>query len=274
MYRRVDNSTNSYPWSLPTTEELWDSHAEGVLMVALTNTNLPHEAWWSARLLRAVPNCRLVLVLAYHLLKPALSIKEAGLMTKLQTPPDAGPSVTQATTGLQNWKRAGRRVVQIGGRAPTANQLHQSVVKILSKHLAASKRIGFTFQQKLSTMPMMNPSPTEFVELFTFATVAGHIPGVAAACAKARPKRANKVEVAIEEQPKEETQACGVTPRPKSKGPNRSAPPASPAESNRAKEEWQRKRKREKSASLSKSPKSDDNSASFSIEEHAKRETN
>ena len=133
----------------------------------------------------AVPNCRLVLMLAYHLLSPAVSIEEAGLMTYLQSPLDAGPSVTQATTGLQNWNCAGRRLVQIGGRLPTANQLHQSCVKILSRHPAANKTVRFAFQQKSSTMPMMNPSPTELVELFTFvevtlvqyATVAGHFPG-------------------------------------------------------------------------------------------------
>ena len=42
---------------------------------------------------------------------------------------------------------------------------------------------------------MMNPSPTEIIELFAFvevtlvqyATVAGHFPGVAAASVKARP---------------------------------------------------------------------------------------
>ena len=83
VYRRVDDTTNSYPWSLPTNEELWHSHAEGVLMVALTNTSLPQEAWRSARLLRAVHKCRLVLMLAYHLLSAALSIEEAGLMTYL-----------------------------------------------------------------------------------------------------------------------------------------------------------------------------------------------
>ena len=51
-------------------------------------------------------------------------------------------------------------------------------------------------------MPMMNPSPTEIVDLFTFvevtliqyATVAGHFPGVAATSAKAKPKKINKVE--------------------------------------------------------------------------------
>ena len=136
-------------------------------MVALTNLNLPQAGWWSARLLRAVPNCRRVVMLAYHLLSPALRIEEAGLMTHLQTLPDAGPSVTQATTGLQNWKCAGRRLAQIGGRLPTANQLHQSFVKIPSKHLAANKKVSFALQQKSSTMPMMNPSPTELVELFT-----------------------------------------------------------------------------------------------------------
>ena len=102
-------------------------------------------------------------MLAYHLLSPALSIEEAGLMTYLQSTPGAGLSATQATTGLQNWKCAGRRLVQIGGRLPTANQLHQSFVKILSKHLAANKKVSFAFQQKSSTTPIMNPSPTEIV---------------------------------------------------------------------------------------------------------------
>ena len=72
---------------------MWHAHAEGVLRVALTNLNLPSEAWRSARLLRAVPN----------------------------------------------W--------------------------------AASKKVSFAFQQKSSTMPIMNPSPTEIVELFTFVEV-------------------------------------------------------------------------------------------------------
>ena len=58
------------------------------------------------------------------------------------------------------------------------------------------------------------------VTLVQHATVAGHLPGVAAAAVKAKPKNVNKVEVAVEEQPKEETQVCAVTPRPKSKGPN------------------------------------------------------
>ena len=99
---------------------------------ALTNLNLPTKAWKSARLLGAVPNCRLVLMLDYHMLSPALSAKEAGLMTYLQALPDAGPSVSQVTSGLQSWKCAGRRLVEIGGRWPTATQLRQSFVKILS----------------------------------------------------------------------------------------------------------------------------------------------
>ena len=61
-----------------------------------------------------------------------------------------------------------------------------------------------------------------------YATIAEHLPGVAAGPVKEKPKRVNKVEVAIEEQPQEDKQACVVTPRPKSKGPNRSAPPVSP----------------------------------------------
>ena len=240
IYRRVDESTKNFPWSTPTTEEKWHTHAEGVLMVALTTLNLPTEAWKSARLLRAVPNCRLVLMLAYHMLSPALSVEETGLMAYLQTPPEAGPSIVQATSGLQNWKCAGRRLVEIGGRLPTATQLHQSFTKILSKHLAANKKLNFMFQQQSSTIPMMNPSPTEIVELFVFvevtliqyATVAGHFPGVNASSVKPKPKKANKVEITSDEPSKGETQinaTAPTTPRPKPKAQPKASPQSTPA---------------------------------------------
>ena len=162
--------------------------------------------------------------------------KMLDFMTYLQAPPDAGPSVTQVTSGLQNSKCAGRRLVEIGGRLPIATQFHQSFVKILSKHLAANKRVSFAFQQKSSTLPIMNPSPSEIVDLFSFvevtlmqyATVAGHFPGVTAASAKPRPKRVNKVDVVVEEQSKEATQANATTPKPKAKGQGRGPPQTSP----------------------------------------------
>ena len=72
VYRRVDDTTKNYPWATVTTEERWHSHAEGALMVALTSLNLPAEAWKSARILRAIPNCRLVLMMSYHLLEPCV----------------------------------------------------------------------------------------------------------------------------------------------------------------------------------------------------------
>ena len=159
--RRVDETAKNYPWSTPTTEERWHAHAEGVLMVALTNPNLPTEAWKSVRLLRAAPNCRLVLMLSCHMLSPGLSVEETGLVAYLQAPPEAGPSVVQVTSGLQNWKCAGRRLVEIGGRLPTATQLHQSFIKILTKHLAANKKVNFVFQQKSSTIPMLIMNPTK-----------------------------------------------------------------------------------------------------------------
>ena len=168
-------------------------------------------------------------------MSPALSSEEAILMEFLAISTRCRTG-SQSTAGLQNWKCGGRRLVQIGSRLATANQLHQSFVKILSKHLAANKKFSFAFQQKSSAVPIMNPSPTDIVEHFAFvegtlvpyATVAGHFPGVAAA-AKAKPKMANKVEVPQEEPPKEDTQAYAVAPRTKSKGPNRSTPPPSPA---------------------------------------------
>ena len=159
VYRRVDDTTKNYPWSVATTEEKWHSHAEGVLMVALTSLNLPAEAWKSARILRAVPNCRLVLMMSYHLLSPALSVEENGLMAYLQTPPDAGPSVTQVTTGLQNWKCAGRRLVEIGGRLPTATQLHQAFIKILSKHLSRQQEGEFYLPTAVKHYSVDEPKP-------------------------------------------------------------------------------------------------------------------
>ena len=107
-----------------------------------------------------------------------------------------------------------------GGRLPTATQLHQSFIKILTKHLAANKKVTFAFQQKSSTIPMMNPSPTEIVELFSFvevtkiqyATVAGHFPGVAASSVKPKLNKANKLEVVPDALIKGETQINATTP--------------------------------------------------------------
>ena len=85
----------------------------------------------------------------------------------------------------------------------------------------------------------MNPSPTEIVELFSFvettliqyATVAGHFPSATAASVKAKPKKANKVEVPTAEA-KSETQANAtgpIMPRPKAKvQPKNAAQPTPP----------------------------------------------
>ena len=89
-------------------------------------------------------------------------------------------------------------------------------------------------------MPMMNPSPSEIVELFSFvevaliqyATVAGHFPEVTASSVKPKPKKINKAEVTPEESTKEETQAnatAPTTPKPKAKGQARGTSQTSPA---------------------------------------------
>ena len=239
IYRRVDETTKNYPWSV-------SNHRRKVAFTCRRDTHgrsyhieSTSRSLESARILRAVPNCRLVLMMSYHLLSPALSVEENGLMAYLQTPPDAGPSIAQVTTGLQNWKCAGRRLVEIGGRLSTATQLHQAFIKILSKHLAANKKVNFVFQQQSSTIPMMNPSPTEIVELFSFveatliqyATIAGRFPSANASSVKAKPKRALKVEIPAEDS-KGETQANATvptTPRPKPKAqPKSSAQPTPP----------------------------------------------
>ena len=110
-------------------------------------------------------------------------------MDYLQKPPDASPTVGLAAVGIQNWKCASRRLIEIGRRLPRATALLTSFTKILSKHLAANKKVSFVFQQKSSFLPMMNPSPAEIVDLFTFAevtliqysTITGPLPGITTA---------------------------------------------------------------------------------------------
>ena len=75
----------------------------------------------------AIPNCRLAPMVTYHLMSPALSTEEAGLMSYLQSPPDGGPAVNQAIAGLHNWKCAGRRLVQIGGNCPLSTAGHSMI---------------------------------------------------------------------------------------------------------------------------------------------------
>ena len=130
--------------------------------------------------------------------------------------------------------------MEIGGRLPIATQLHQSFIKILSKHLAANKKLNFMFQQQSSTIPMMNPSPTEIVELFVFvevtliqyATVAGHFPSVNASSVKPKPKKANKAEITSDEPSKGEAHinaTTPTTPRPKPKAQLKAYPQGTPA---------------------------------------------
>ena len=87
---------------------------------------------------------------------------------------------------------------------------------------------------------MMNPSPTEIVELFSFvevtliqyATVAGHFPGVNASSVKPKPKKANKVEVTTDEPSRGEPQinaTTPTTPRPKPKAQPKGNPQGTPA---------------------------------------------
>ena len=196
-------------------------HAEGDLTVALKTMSFPQEAWQCAKLLRAIPSCRLVIMAAYHF--GSLSTEEASLMKYLQSPPDAGPTIGQLSLFRTGNAQLRRRLVEIGGWLPTANALHTSFTKNLSKHLAANKKVSFAFQPKSSLVPIMNPSPAEIADLLTFvevtliqySTVAGHLPRVTAANTKVKRKKVNKVEVIQEEPPKKEPQANA---RPKSLG--------------------------------------------------------
>ena len=83
------------------------------------------------------------------------------------------------------------------------------------------------FQQHSSHIPLMNPSPAEIVELFSFvevtliqyATIAGHFPSANVSSVKAKPKKVNKVELPVDES-KDEPQVnatAPTTPKPKAK---------------------------------------------------------
>ena len=84
---------------------------------------------------------------------------------------------------------------------------------------------------------MMNPNPTEIVELFVFvevkliqyATVAGHFPSVSASSVKPKPKK--KVEVTSDEPSKGEAHINATTPntpRPKPKAHPKAYPQGTP----------------------------------------------
>ena len=118
IYRRVDTVINCYRWVDPTPEEKWHYHREGNLTVALRSSNLPQEAWQCAKLLRANH---------YGCVSLCESVVEHWRRSEsdqlLESPPATGPTVGQVTVGPQNWKCAGRRLVEIRGRLPTANVL-------------------------------------------------------------------------------------------------------------------------------------------------------
>ena len=87
----------------------------------------------------------------------------------------------------------------------------------------------------------MNPSPAEIVELFSFvevtliqyATIAGHFPSANVSSVKAKPKKANKVELPVEES-KDEPQVNATvptTPRPKAKAQAKSNVQSTPPKS-------------------------------------------
>ena len=67
-------------------------------------------------------------------------------------------------------------------------------------------KVSFALQQKSFLVRIMNPSPVEIADLFTFvevtlaqySTLTGHWPGATAANAKVERKKVNKVEVAPE----------------------------------------------------------------------------
>ena len=158
--------TGVYDWVTPIVEETWHSHAERNLIVALKSMSVGPEAWQAARLLRALPRARLVIMAAYHWVAPATRTEEASLLDYLQRPRDAGPAAVQAVQEFRFWKCAGGRLVEIVGRFPTATVLLSPFNRIPSKDLAPNKKFSFAFQQKSSMVPIMNPNQAEVLDLF------------------------------------------------------------------------------------------------------------
>ena len=151
--------------------------------------------------------------------------------------------------------------MEIGGRLPTS--LHSAFVKILA------------FQQKSSTVPIMNLSPADIADLFTFVEVTCPRHSVTAANTKVNRKKANKVEVIQEEPRREEPQANAITPRPKSRGPGPGNPLSPSKEPPKAGETKQSKVARAVARAVGKegkgSQKREISSAFLSPEETARR---
>ena len=78
IYGRVGTITKGYDWAPPTAEETWHNHAE---------------TWQSAKLLRAIPTFRTVIMATCDYVSPALGTEESSLMDYLQRNLEARPTV-------------------------------------------------------------------------------------------------------------------------------------------------------------------------------------
>ena len=109
IYRRVDETTDNYPRSKPTTQEVWHCHVEGVPMVALNRMNLPIEVMAKCKTSQGYFKLSSYLDVVPSQNEPCFEYRRSWINDSFAiTPsPDAGPSVNQATSELQNWKCAG-----------------------------------------------------------------------------------------------------------------------------------------------------------------------
>ena len=138
-------------------------------------------------------------------------------MAYLQTPPEAGPSIVQVTSGLQNWKCAGRRLVEIGGRLPTiASVLHQDTLRAFGCEQEGEFCVSAAVKHYTHDESKSNR------DCGTLLICGSYVDSICHSC---RTLPRSKLEVAPDEHTKGETQI----PRPKPKAQPKGNSPNSPA---------------------------------------------
>ena len=169
-----------------------------------------------------------MLMLAYHMLSPALSQLKKPWANGVSTDATRGRTIHNTATIWANKLDNAPKKETGGDRRETSyggTQLHQSFTKILFKAFGSQQETELYVPAAVkSTIPMMNTKPDRdcgpfvfVVTLIQYATVAGHFPGVSASSVKPKTQEGrDKVEVTSDEPSKGDTQvnAGQILPHP------------------------------------------------------------
>ena len=170
--------------------------------LALQSVGISQECWDIARMLRHDPPVRLILMTAYHRLRPYRSREEEELQQYVKAPAVGDEGAISTFQKLQAWKSAARRLRQMGGTLPGVTALKPAFDKILAAFNVDSQRGKWFYKTERNKLPMVDISPGQAAHFFhsvevnlnQTTTMVGYLPATAAkahaleAKPKAKPK--------------------------------------------------------------------------------------